>query len=63
MRRLRMDPVAHRIHWNYYFQSKVLVLEQAGNYQEALDLMQQEGVERFSRKDRGRIEGKLKPGS
>ena len=63
MRRLRMDPVAHRIHWNYYFQSKVLVLEQAGNYQEALDLMQQEGVERFSRKDRGRIAEKLKPGS
>ena len=63
MRRQHMDPVVHKIHWNYFFQAKILVLEQAGNYQSALDLMQREGVERFSKADYERIKRKLTPGS
>jgi hypothetical protein len=63
MKRLRMDPVAHQIHWNYFYQSKVRVLEQAGNYQAAHDLMEQVGLDRFRKAEIERIGQKLKPGS
>jgi hypothetical protein len=63
MKQLRMDPMEHKIHWGYFNQSKLLVLEQAGNYQAALDLIQEVGRDRFSRTDIDRIQRKLKPGS
>jgi hypothetical protein len=63
MRRLNLDPLAHQVHWDYFFQSKVLVLEQAGNYQAALDLIQQVGREHFRTADIRRIERHLTPGS
>jgi hypothetical protein len=63
MRSLRMDPVEHKLHWNYFFQSKVLVLEQAGHYQAALDLMRREGEDRFKKADLQRIGNKLRQGS
>jgi hypothetical protein len=63
MKRLRLDPVAHQIHWNYFYQAKVRVLEEAGNYQAAHDLMEQVGLDRFRKADLERIGQKLKPGS
>jgi hypothetical protein len=59
MRRLRMDPVAHRLHWEYFFQSKVLVLEQAGNYQAACDLIEREKPGPLRKADIARVQGKL----
>lgn len=63
MRRLRMDPVEHKIHWSYFFRAKAMVLEQAGNYQAALGLMRQEGMTLFKKSDIRRVEEKLKPSS
>ena len=59
MRGLRMDPVEHKLHWSYFFQSKVLVLEQAGNYQAACDLIEREKPDPLSKADMARVQGKL----
>ena len=59
MRRLRMDPMEHRLHWSYFFQCKVLVLEQAGNYQAACDLIEREKPGPLAKADVARIQGKL----
>jgi hypothetical protein len=63
MRQLGIDPVSNRAIWGYFYQAKLLVLEQAGNYQAARDLIQEVGTDRFSTKDIQRIERKLTPGS
>ncbi|MDP3851561.1 MAG: hypothetical protein Q8Q59_13720 [Luteolibacter sp.] len=62
MRGLRMDPLEHKIHWTYYFRSKVRVLEQVGRHQAAMDLIRQEGEERFGKADIRRIKRKLGKG-
>lgn len=59
MRRLRIDPVAHRLHWSYYNKFKVLVLEQAGDYEAALGLMRTGSVADLRKDDRLRVERKL----
>jgi hypothetical protein len=63
MQRLGLDPGVHRIHWTYFFRSKVLVLEQAENYQTAMDLIRREGPDRFRKADVQRIQAKLRPDS
>ena len=63
MKQLRMDPEEHKIHWGYFYQSKLLVLEQAGEHPAALDLIQQVGADRFKKADVDRIKKKLTPGS
>lgn len=63
MRRLKMDPLEHQIHWNYFFRAKMRVLEQSGNPQDALDFMRRTGIERFHKTDIHRIENKLTPRS
>ena len=59
MRGLRMDPVEHKLHWSYFFQSKVLVLEQAGDYQAACDVIEREKPDPLSKADMARVQGKL----
>ncbi len=63
MRRLKLDPVEHRLHWQYFYQDKLAVLEAAGNYRAAFDFMQRVGWGRFSSAALERIWNKLKPGS
>ena len=63
MRRLNLDPVAHQLHWGYFYQDKLAVLEVAGNYQAAFDFMQRAGWDRFSDATLERVWNKLKPGS
>lgn len=60
---MRANGWDQKLHWGYFYQSKLLVLEQAGNYQAALDLIQEVGVDRFKKSDVERIEKKLRPGS
>ena len=62
MHQLHLDPQAHKVHWDYFFTAKMLVLEQAGDYQAACDLMQREGMARFQPSDIRRLSGKLKRG-
>jgi hypothetical protein len=61
MRQLKLDPVAKKDEWNYFYKSKALVFEQAGNPQAALELMRRDGMNLFKRSDFKRLEGKLKP--
>ena len=63
MRQLKLDPEEHKIHWDYFFQSKLLVLEQTGDYQAALDFIRNTGLEHFSEADIKRVASHLKPGS
>lgn len=60
---MRANGWEQKIHWGYFYQSKLRVLEQAGNYQAALDLIREVGADRFSKTDIERIEKKLTPGS
>ena len=62
MRQLRLDPVAHAIHWRYFFRAKVRVLEHAGKFQAAYNLMEQQKFQNHSREDVERIKQKLKLG-
>jgi len=59
MQRLRIDPVAHRIHWAYYYKFKALVLEEAGDYEAALQLIVDKKVAEPQKADRIRLEKKL----
>jgi len=63
MRRLNLDPVAHQLHWNYFYQDKLAVLEIAGDYQAAFDFMQRVGWDCFSDATLERVWNKLKPGA
>ena len=59
MRRLRLDPVAHAIHWSYFNYDKALVLEMAGKDQAAYDLLRRENIPGTGNLDLQRIEKKL----
>ncbi len=63
MRRLHLDPVEHKLHWRYFYRSKVTVLETAGNYKSAIDLMRQIGLDEFDDAQVARIRQCLTPGS
>jgi hypothetical protein len=63
MKANHMDPVQHKLHWGYFYQAKVLVLEVAGNYRSAFSLMLEVGLDTFNPAMVARIRGKLKPGS
>ena len=39
MRAMKIDPATNPAHWNQFFHDKALVLETAGNYQAALDVL------------------------
>ena len=63
MRRLNLEPVKHQGHWTSFYQDKITVLEMAGNYQAAFDLIQRVGLDNFNAATLERIRQKLKPGS
>ncbi len=66
MHQLGLDPVAHRIHWDYFHYAKALVLEIAGKDQAALDLMRDSVAGTQKQVDLERLEKKvsaLTPGS
>jgi hypothetical protein len=60
MHQLRIGTETHQIHWAYYFKSKALVLEEAGNYQAALDLMRGDKIIDIRKGDILRVERKLR---
>lgn len=43
MRRLGLDPVAHQLHWGYFFINKALILEMAGKDEAALEILENDG--------------------
>ena len=66
MKRLRLDPTAHALHWNYFSQDMGLVLELAGNYEAAAKCLRVEDATGLRKRDLERVEKKLaalKPGS
>jgi len=63
MHRLNLDPVVHKGHWTCFYQDQVRVLELAGNYRAAYDLMVRAGLERFSAVTIKRMLKHLTPGS
>lgn len=63
MRRLNLDPVEHKLHWTYFYQDKVAVLELAGNAQATYDFMARVGLDCFSAVTIERVRNRLKPGS
>ena len=63
MRQLRLDPEEHKLHWGYFFRSKLLVLEQTVGYQAANDFIRQQGPDCFDEADIKRVASHLKPGS
>jgi len=60
MRQLGIGTETHRLHWAYFFKSKALVLEAAGNYQEALELMRGKNIVDIRKGDIARVERKLR---
>jgi len=56
MHGLRID---QDLHWNYFYRSKMKVLEQAGRPEAALDLIHELGEERFPKADVRRIKKKV----
>ena len=66
MLRLGLDPKAHKIHWDYFFHDKGLILELAGNYEAAAAFLRREGISGAWLHDLERVEKELaaaKPGS
>lgn len=59
MKLLKLDPKAHAIHWSYYYQDKALLLEKAGDYQAAANVLRPLTVPYFVNPDLERIERKL----
>ncbi len=59
MRGLGLDPLAHSIHWGYFFYNKALVLEVAGKDQEAIALLEKEGVPRIGKLALKRLKEKI----
>jgi len=59
MRLLKLDPIAHAIHWSYFYQDKALLLERAGNLEAAADVLRPQAVPEFTNRDLERIEKKL----
>ncbi len=49
MKRLGLDPVAHSIHWGYFFYNKAMVLEVAGQHDEAIALLERKEVPRIGK--------------
>jgi hypothetical protein len=63
MRQLGIGTETHQVHWRYFYKSKALVLEEAGNYQAALDLMHSDKIADIRKSDISRIERKLREAS
>jgi hypothetical protein len=63
MRQLGIGTETHQIHWKYFFKSKALVLEEAGNYQAALELMHGDKIIDIRKSDISRVERKLREAS
>jgi hypothetical protein len=66
MKFLRLDPIAHALHWSYFSRDKGLVLELAGNYEAAAACLREENISGLRKHDLERVEKKLaaaKPGS
>jgi hypothetical protein len=59
MRRLRIDPVKHKLHWSFFAKFKAHVLEEAGDYEAALELMRDENTAYVQKSDLERVEKKL----
>ncbi len=55
MRQLRLDPVAHQIHWTTFYQAKLRVLETTGDAEAALAFIEQTGEDRFRPADVARV--------
>jgi hypothetical protein len=55
MRQLRLDPVAHKIHWTTFYQAKLRVLETTGDAEAALAFIEQTGEDRFRPADVARV--------
>lgn len=49
MKRLGLDPVAHSIHWGYFFYNKAMVLEVAGQHEAAITLLERKEVPRIGK--------------
>ena len=49
MKRLGLDPKAHAIHWGYFFYNKAMVLEVAGQHDEAIALLERKEVPRIGK--------------
>lgn len=65
MKRLRLDPKAHALHWSYFSRDKGLILELAGNYEAAATCLRVDDISGLRKHDLERVEKKLaetKPG-
>ena len=60
MRMLKLDPKAHAIHWNYFYQDKALLLERAGDLEAAAGVLRAQAEPGYTNRDLERIEKKLK---
>lgn len=60
MQAMKIDPETNPAHWNVFRRAKALVLETAGKYQAALDILETPVGPPLYPADRARISGKLK---
>ena len=56
---LKIDPITNPVHWSLFSRDKAIVLETAGNYQAALDVLRPGGVPVTWQEDWQRISRKL----
>ena len=55
MKRLGLDPLAHALHWGYFFYYKAMVLELSGRQDEATALLERKGVPRIGKLELKRL--------
>jgi protein O-mannosyl-transferase len=59
MRRLGIDPATNRTIWGFFHHARATVMEQTGNFPQALESMRFEGVYKINATDIARVEAKL----
>ena len=60
MKRLQLDPLAHSLHWSYFYHAKGLVLETAGDYKTAAEFLRMGKVANTRKLDLERVEAKIR---
>ena len=58
MKRLGLDPVAHALHWGYFFYNKAMVLEVVGQHEAAIALLERDEVPRIGKQALTRLKEK-----
>ncbi|MEO5716267.1 MAG: hypothetical protein ABIT37_22500 [Luteolibacter sp.] len=49
MKRLGLDPLAHSLHWGYFYYNKAMVMETAGMHEAAIALLERDEVPRIGK--------------